>query len=79
MNNLTICENRLKTMLAGDKQENPQRIERVLKSEILYVLKNYFEICSEDLNVEILVNEQGRYELNIHGLSRAIKIAHTFG
>ena len=40
----SYCENRLKNMLIKDKQDNPQKVTGVLKSEILYVLKNYMEI-----------------------------------
>lgn len=78
MNNLVSCEDRLKKMLISDKSENPARIERVIKSELLYLLKNYFEISSEDFRVDIRVRDDGRYELNINGVSRTIKIAHLF-
>jgi hypothetical protein len=61
-----------------DKQETPQKINRLLKSEILYLLKNYFEICSEDLSVDINIDDCGKYLLNINGLCRNIKVAHLF-
>ena len=78
MNNLVVCEDRLKNMLVSDKRENPIRIERVLKSELINVMKNYFEIASEDLVLDILVREDGKYDIQMNVVSRAIKFANTF-
>ncbi len=78
MKNLQIVENRLKNMIVSDKKENPMRIAKVLKSEIVNVLKNYFEITCEDVNLDILIDENGKYDIQINVLSRAIKIANTF-
>lgn len=71
-------EDRLKNMVIVDKKENPQRIERLLKSELLYVLKNYFDISYEDLDVSLGVTEEGDYSLNVCLLSKVIKIAKCF-
>lgn len=76
--NIQTCEDRLKAMVILDKQEIPQNINKVIKSEILYVLKNYFEISSEDLIVDLYLNESGKYELNLKLESRFIKRARTF-
>ena len=78
MSNLVVCENRLKNILVSDKRENPVRIERVLKSELLNVIKNYFEVACEDLMLDILVREDGKYDIQMNVVSRAIKIANTF-
>lgn len=71
-------EDRLKNMVIIDKKENPQRIERLLKSELLYVLKNYFDISYEDLDVSLGVTEGGEYALSVSLLSKVIKIAKCF-
>lgn len=71
-------EDRLKNMVIIDKKENPQRIERLLKSELLYVLKNYFDISYEDLDVSLGVTEEGEYALSVSLLSKVIKIAKCF-
>ncbi len=76
--NLTLLENRLKNIIISDKKENPSKIEKVLKSEIINVLKNYFEISSEDVNLNILINKDGLYDIQINFVSRAIKIANVF-
>ena len=76
--NLTLLENRLKNIIISDKKENPSKIEKVLKSEIINVLKNYFEITSEDVNLNILINKDGLYDIQINFISRAMKIVNVF-
>ena len=78
MRQIVNCEDRLKDMIIMDKQEAPQKINRLLKSEILYLLKNYFDLTAEDLNLDIGINDGGRYIINICAQSRSIKIAHVF-
>ena len=58
--------------------KNPEKIERLLKSEIMNVLKNYFDITSEDVSLSILINDDGKYDLQINAISSFLKIAHTF-
>ena len=76
--NLTLLENRLKNIIISDKKENPSKIEKVLKSEIINVLKNYFEITYEDVNLNILINKDGLYDIQINFVSRAMKIVNVF-
>ena len=57
---------------------NPAKTERLLKSEIMNVLKNYFDITSEDVSLSILINDDGKYDLQINAISSFLKIAHTF-
>lgn len=78
MRDLANLENRLKNIIVADKKENPDKIERLLKSEIMNVLKNYFEITSEDVSLSILINDDGKYDLQINAISGFLKIAHTF-
>ena len=67
-----------KNIIVADKKENPEKIERLLKSEIMNVLKNYFDITSEDVSLSILINDDGKYDLQINAISSFLKIAHTF-
>ena len=78
MRDLAKLENRLKNIIVADKKENPEKIERLLKSEIMNVLKNYFDITSEDVSLSILINDDGKYDLQINAISSFLKIAHTF-
>ena len=78
MRDLANLENRLKNIIVADKKENPEKIERLLKSEIMNVLKNYFDITSEDVSLSILINDDGKDDLQINAISSFLKIAHTF-
>ncbi len=78
MKNISQAETRLKKIISADKKENPIKIERLLKSEIYYILKNYFEINSEDMSLNIKINEDGKYQLQLNAISRSIKMSQTF-
>ena len=78
MKNISQAETRLKKIISSDKKENPIKIERLLKSEIYYILKNYFEINSEDMSLNLKINEDGKYQLQLNAISRSIKITQTF-
>ncbi|MCI5497634.1 MAG: cell division topological specificity factor MinE [Firmicutes bacterium] len=78
MREIVGLENRLKNMIALDKKEEPEKIIKVLKAEVVNLLKNYFEITSEDVETSILVNSDGKYDLQINAVSNTIKIANTF-
>ena len=78
MREIVDLENRLKNMIALDKKEEPEKIIKVLKAEVVNLLKNYFEITSEDVETSILVNSDGKYDLQINAVSNTIKIANTF-
>lgn len=78
MKNLT-CEERLKDMIVIDKQNIPQKINKLLKSEILYLFRNYFDVTAEDIDVNIDIDEYGKYHIDISALARNIKSVHLFG
>ena len=64
-NELAVCTERLRNVLINDKRDNPSKIINVLKSDILYVLKNYMEINSDDLELDISVTSIGTYKITI--------------
>lgn len=78
MNNLKICENRLKNVIVSDKRENPMRIERVLKAELLGVVSNYFDVNGDDIDLSIIIRDDGWYDLQLNVISRNIKFANSF-
>ena len=65
-------------MLVIDKKENPQRIERVIRAEIFHILKNFFDIAYEDMDISLEVDADGRYVLNMSCISNTIKVAKCF-
>ena len=64
-NELVVCNERLRNVLKIDKRDNPNKIINVLKSDILYVLKNYMEINSDNLEVNINITSVGTYNITI--------------
>ena len=78
MREIESCEKRLKNMMILNKQETPQNINRLLKAEILFILKNYCDIIAEDLNLDISISDTGNYVISIVGECRNLKIAHMF-
>ncbi len=76
MNNLTLNEERLKNLIATDRSENPNKILKLLKSEVLNVLRNYFDINFDDLDISIIINKKGEYDLQINAISKKFLIAN---
>lgn len=72
------CETRLKDMIVLDKQDTPQKINRLVKSEVLFVLKNYFDIVAEDMEVDIGVDDFGKYIVSISAQARNMKGVYVF-
>ena len=69
-----IVVNRLRGMLTNDKKENPIKMESIIKSEILYVLKNYMDIKSDNSEFSILVNNDGEYEITFYAKVNRLKV-----
>ncbi len=76
MREISCCEDRLKSMMIIDKSETPQKINRVLKAEFLYLLRNYFDITADDIDVDLGIDKNGEYVLAITAKSRFIKVAN---
>ena len=66
VNNLTIMDNRIRQMLVNDRKENPDKIISLLKSEILYIFKNYMDIKMEDIMLDIGIDNNGKYVINLN-------------
>lgn len=79
MKNVASCEERLRSMMIMDKSENSQKINKVLKAEILYLLNNYFDISADNLELDLGLENNGEYVLSITAKSRYLKIAHVIG
>ena len=64
-------EQRLKQVLIFDK--SMINIERVLKSDLLYVLNNYMELPNDELDLKIEVDEFGYFELKVYAKAKRLK------
>ena len=78
MNNIVVCENRLKNIIVADKQENPIKIKKVVRAEIIQVLRNYFDISMDDVDFDIVITDDGFYNITIDVVSRNMKFANSF-
>lgn len=70
--------NRLKEILKLDKQQLSQTHLMQIKSDIYDVLKNYFEITLQDVNVDYFLNNLNKYQINISASSSKVKKSRIF-
>ena len=64
---------RLGSIIQKDKTSNPQYLIDVIKSDIYYLLNNYFEVDFESIKVNIDV-EQEKYKITISGIGERLKM-----
>ena len=55
-------------------RKNPDFVKEVLKSDIFYLLNNFFEVNFFDIEVKISVNENKKYSINISALGDRLKL-----
>lgn len=72
------AENRLQRALVLEKHFNPERIRNVIKSDIFSLLKNYGEISGEDLHFDIVILDDGSYEVQFKARLNHIKVFNGF-
>lgn len=65
--------NRLNNVIRQDKKVNPQYIKEVIKSDIFYLLNNYFEVEYEDVDIDINVDNNNLYKILISAKGDRIK------
>ncbi|MBQ7880337.1 MAG: cell division topological specificity factor MinE [Clostridia bacterium] len=65
--------NRLDNVIKKDKQVNPQYMKQVIKSDIFYLLNNYFEVEYDDISIAIDLAENNMYSLSINAVGDRMK------
>lgn len=65
--------NRLDNVIKKDKQLNPQYMKDVIKSDIYYLLNNYFQVEYNDININIDLNDNNMYTININAIGDRMK------
>lgn len=65
---------RLQNVLISDKQFSPQKVEKVLKSDMYGLLSNYCTLSPEDINIKVEVQKDGSYKFLIVARSERLKI-----
>ena len=71
-------EERLKKALVFEKHFNPEKTRNVIKSDILNVLKNYGEIVYDSLYFDIVILDDGCYEVEFKTKLNSIKVFKSF-
>ena len=75
MNNL---EERVSKAIVLEKHFNPEKIRSVIKSDIINVLKNYGEIDFNKLNFDIIILDDGSYEVEFKVKLNSLKVFRSF-
>ena len=63
---------RLNTIIQKNKETNPKYIIEVIKSDLYYMLNNYFEVDFDDIKLDITL-ENDKYLIDIKCLGDRIK------
>lgn len=67
---------RLSSVIATDKRNNPKYISSVIKSDFYYLINNYFEVDFDDINININLNES-KYNISISCNADRIKLVRA--
>lgn len=54
-----LIKERVKNVMISDRSRNVEKVIRVLRSDVYDLLKDYFNLQSEDLNIKIEQGEDG--------------------
>ena len=65
---------RLDNVIKKDKQINPQYMKEVIKSDVFYVLNNYFEVKFDDIDISIDLTDNNMYTLKINAIGDRMKV-----
>lgn len=65
--------NRLNTVIKNDKKINPQYMKDVIKSDLFYLLNNYFDVSFDAVDLEINVTENNMYMLDVRAVGDRLK------
>lgn len=65
---------RLRKVLHSDKQKNPQYIQDVIRSDVFYLLNNYYEVEYDDIEVTVDLSKDNLYKIKINATGDRIKM-----
>ena len=71
-------EDRLTKALILDKHFNPEKIRNVIKSDIINLLKNYGESDYSKLDFDIIILDDGSYEVDFKVKLNSLKVFKSF-
>ena len=65
MEEIVVLDRRVRQLLINDKKDNPNKIINLIKSEMFYILKNYMEINIDDIDLDIGIDNDGKYLISM--------------
>lgn len=68
---------RLNSIIQKDKETNPKFLINVIKSDFYYLISNYFEVDFDDIDINIIVDSSGRYEIDLSCLGDRMKMMRS--
>lgn len=71
-------EKRLEKALVLEKHFNPEKIRSVIKSDIVSLLKNYGDIDYTHLNFDIVILDDGSYQVEFKVKLNSLKVFKSF-
>ena len=69
-----IAMQRLQSSIVADKRFKPDNLSKVLKSELLNVIENYLLVDSNNISVNLKINDFGFIELNVTAIAKRSKV-----
>jgi septum formation topological specificity factor MinE len=66
-------QKRLNDIIVSDNSDCVNGLEKLVKSEILNVLKNYFVVTNDGLELEIVPELGGKYKINFNAEIMGVK------
>lgn len=73
MINYADYQKRLNEMMISDTKESIGNIDNLIKSEIVNVLRNYFYISNDDVELKLCIEGNGKYLLSLSASTQGIK------
>lgn len=73
MKDIVHYEMRLNEMIVKDIKESAFGLDKLVKSEMMSILKNYFIVSSDDVNIEINATSSGKYNLTMNAKISGVK------
>ena len=64
---------RLDNVIKKDKKINPQYMKDVIKSDLYYLLNNYFNVNFDGIDLTINVSENNMYAIDIRAVGDRLK------
>lgn len=65
---------RLDRVINKDKETNPKYLRQVIKSDFFYLISNYFEVDFEEIEVDITVDDNSKYEIVLNCKGERVKL-----